>query len=95
MRQEGDIIADQAAAYLKDNADQAHMKILKQQDKTIEARAQNHIDTIKAKHKEKAKTLFVSATPSLYELDLSSKVVEQIIRPTGLLDPLTYIYPKS
>jgi excinuclease ABC subunit B len=39
--------------------------------------------------------LFVSATPATYELELSSKVVEQIIRPTWLLDPLTYIYPKS
>lgn len=25
----------------------------------------------------------------------STQVVEQIIRPTGLLDPVTYIYPKS
>lgn len=58
------------------------MKILKQQDKTIKARAQNHIDTIKAKYKKNAKTLFVSATPATYELELSSKVVEQIIRPT-------------
>ncbi|MDP2670070.1 MAG: hypothetical protein Q8O99_03655 [bacterium] len=42
-----------------------------------------------------AKTLFVSATPAQFELDLSTKVVEQIIRPTGLLDPITYVYPKS
>jgi len=31
--------------------------------------------------------IFVSATPGNYELDKSTKVVEQIIRPTGLLDP--------
>lgn len=31
--------------------------------------------------------LFVSATPSEYELELSSVKAEQIIRPTGLLDP--------
>lgn len=31
--------------------------------------------------------VYVSATPSKYELDTSAKVVEQIIRPTGLLDP--------
>ena len=95
LRQKDDMITDQAAAYLKDNANQTHMQILKQHDKTIEARAQNHIDTIKEKHKPAAKTLFVSATPATYELELSSKVVEQIIRPTWLLDPLTYIYPKS
>lgn len=31
--------------------------------------------------------LFVSATPSVYEREHSQQVVEQIIRPTGLLDP--------
>lgn len=31
--------------------------------------------------------IFVSATPGSYELEHSSQVVEQIIRPTGLLDP--------
>lgn len=35
-----------------------------------------------------AKFLFVSATPSDTELELSSTVAEQIIRPTGLLDPI-------
>lgn len=44
---------------------------------------------------ENAKTIFLSATPSAYELDLSDQVAEQIIRPTGLLDPITYVYPKS
>ena len=32
--------------------------------------------------------LFVSATPNELELELSSAVAEQIIRPTGLLDPI-------
>ena len=31
--------------------------------------------------------IFVSATPSQYELKNSSQVVEQLIRPTGLIDP--------
>ena len=31
--------------------------------------------------------IFVSATPGKYEIEKSTKVVEQIIRPTGLLDP--------
>ncbi len=38
-------------------------------------------------------TVFVSATPSNYELDLSINVTEQIIRPTGLLDPTIEIRP--
>ncbi len=33
-------------------------------------------------------TIFVSATPGPYELKHSTQVVEQIIRPTGLLDPI-------
>jgi len=28
-------------------------------------------------------------------LEISDKIVEQLIRPTGLLDPITYVYPKS
>lgn len=33
------------------------------------------------------KVIFVSATPGPYELEVTEKVVEQIIRPTGLIDP--------
>ncbi|SMC08374.1 excinuclease ABC subunit UvrB [Nitratiruptor tergarcus] len=39
--------------------------------------------------------LFVSATPGELELELSSVVAEQIIRPTGLLDPLIALAPSS
>ncbi len=38
-------------------------------------------------------TVFVSATPGPYELEHSSKVVEQVIRPTGLLDPTIELKP--
>ena len=37
--------------------------------------------------------IFVSATPGAYELERCPKPVEQIIRPTGLLDPLVEIRP--
>lgn len=37
--------------------------------------------------------VFVSATPAQYELDHSNNIAEQIIRPTGLLDPLIEIRP--
>ena len=37
--------------------------------------------------------IFVSATPADYELERSSQVVEQIIRPTGLVDPEVEIRP--
>ena len=38
-------------------------------------------------------TVFVSATPGPYELEHGSKVVEQVIRPTGLLDPTIELKP--
>ncbi|MCD6494845.1 excinuclease ABC subunit UvrB [Candidatus Bipolaricaulota bacterium] len=37
--------------------------------------------------------IFTSATPGPYELSHSSRVVEQIIRPTGLVDPELAIHP--
>jgi excinuclease ABC subunit B len=37
--------------------------------------------------------VFVSATPADYELNLSENVAEQIIRPTGLLDPEIQVLP--
>ena len=38
-------------------------------------------------------TIFLSATPGDYELEVSSNVVEQIVRPTGLVDPLVEVRP--
>jgi excinuclease ABC subunit B len=38
-------------------------------------------------------TIFVSATPSDYELNQSGAIVEQIVRPTGLLDPMIIVRP--
>ena len=38
-------------------------------------------------------TVFVSATPGAYEREHSSRTVEQIIRPTGLIDPLISVRP--
>ncbi len=37
--------------------------------------------------------VFVSATPGDYELSISNQIVEQIIRPTGLVDPLCELRP--
>lgn len=38
-------------------------------------------------------TIFVSATPSKYEKEHSSTIVEQVVRPTGLVDPQVEIRP--
>ncbi|MFI5048162.1 MAG: helicase-related protein, partial [Acidimicrobiia bacterium] len=37
--------------------------------------------------------IFLSATPSPYELEVSTQVVEQIVRPTGLIDPEVLVRP--
>jgi excinuclease ABC subunit B len=39
--------------------------------------------------------IFVSATPSRYEEANAGQVVEQVVRPTGLLDPIIEIHPAS
>jgi excinuclease ABC subunit B len=41
--------------------------------------------------KKSGQTLFVSATPAKYELECSREIAEQVIRPTGLLDPIIEI----
>jgi excinuclease ABC subunit B len=38
-------------------------------------------------------TIFVSATPGPYEMAKSEKIVQQIIRPTGILDPQVFVRP--
>ncbi|UZX15862.1 excinuclease ABC subunit UvrB [Thermus sp. PS18] len=40
-----------------------------------------------------SQVVFVSATPGPFELQHSGRIVEQIIRPTGLLDPLVVVKP--
>src|SRR4029079_1176445 len=37
--------------------------------------------------------VYVSATPGPHEMSVSSQVVEQVIRPTGLLDPVIDVRP--
>ena len=40
-------------------------------------------------------TIYVSATPGPYELDKSTAIIEQVIRPTGLIDPIIEVRPSS
>ena len=55
------------------------------------------MDSIPMKFEEWEKispaTIFVSATPAQYELEKSEQVVEQVVRPTGLVDPILEIRP--
>lgn len=41
----------------------------------------------------KPSTIYVSATPALYELEKAQNIVEQVVRPTGLIDPVLEIRP--
>ncbi|MCC6563845.1 excinuclease ABC subunit UvrB [Candidatus Uhrbacteria bacterium] len=43
--------------------------------------------------KKMKQVIFVSATPSKYEMEHSAQIVEQIIRPTGLVDPEIIVMP--
>jgi excinuclease ABC subunit B len=43
----------------------------------------------------KFQTIYVSATPGPYELDKSEDIIEQLIRPTGLVDPVIDVRPSS
>ncbi|PZP54919.1 MAG: excinuclease ABC subunit B, partial [Azospira oryzae] len=40
-------------------------------------------------------TIFVSATPAEYERKRSAQIVEQVVRPTGLVDPVVEVRPAS
>ncbi len=43
--------------------------------------------------KQVKQAVYISATPAAYELEQAEQVVEQIIRPTGLLDPMVEVRP--
>jgi hypothetical protein len=75
-----------------DDASETYREIVK---KTVKARGENQLSVLLQKQKKDSKTIFLSATPADYELELADQIVEQIIRPTGLLDPITYVYPKT
>lgn len=40
-------------------------------------------------------TIYVSATPGPYEMQHSGKIVDQVVRPTGLIDPVVEVRPAS
>ncbi|MEX1377038.1 MAG: excinuclease ABC subunit UvrB [Eubacteriales bacterium] len=44
-------------------------------------------------NKKIGQTIFISATPAKYEMERAGQIVEQIIRPTGLIDPEVIVKP--
>lgn len=51
--------------------------------------------TFKEFQKKVRQVIYVSATPARYELERCQQVVEQIIRPTGLVDPQVIVRPTT
>jgi excinuclease ABC subunit B len=79
-------------------AEKAKAKLKAKKEEKFLSKFSNDINispALLSKIKKSSKTIFVSATPADYEMENGQVLAEQIIRPTGLLDPITYIYPKS
>ncbi len=47
------------------------------------------------KYLENRPSIFVSATPGDYEKQVSAKIVEQLVRPTGIVDPMVEVRPEK
>ena len=76
------------------NGDQARKKVLIDHGFRLPSAADNRpLKDIEFWNKAK-QTVFISATPGDWELSQSTKnIVEQVIRPTGVLDPLVEVRP--
>ena len=75
------------------NGDKARKNSLVEYGFRLEAARDNRPLKFDEFEKKLRQTIYVSATPGKYELDRAGQVVEQVIRPTGLLDPKIEIRP--
>lgn len=75
------------------NGDKARKASLVDYGFRLEAAKDNRPLKFDEFQKKLRQTIYVSATPGPYELDKASQVVEQVIRPTGLLDPEIEVRP--
>ncbi|HQL20864.1 MAG TPA: excinuclease ABC subunit UvrB [Opitutaceae bacterium] len=69
------------------NGDRARKQVLVDFGFRLPSALDNRPQTFDEFRRITGQTLFVSATPAPYELGVSAVVAEQLIRPTGLLDP--------
>ena len=77
------------------NGDRARKQVLVDYGFRLPTALDNRPLNFEEFEKKLNQAIFVSATPGDYELENSSKITEQIIRPTGLLDPIIDIRPVS
>ena len=75
------------------NGDKARKASLVEYGFRLSAAKDNRPLTFEEFNSKLGQVMYVSATPSQYELSRAGQVVEQILRPTGLLDPLIEIRP--
>ncbi|WP_353854475.1 excinuclease ABC subunit UvrB [Bacillus sp. Bos-x628] len=75
------------------NGDQARKQVLVDHGFRLPSALDNRPLTFDEFEKHINHIVYVSATPGPYELEKTPEVVEQIIRPTGLLDPMIEVRP--
>ena len=77
------------------NGDRARKQVLVDYGFRLPTALDNRPLNFEEFEKKLNQAIFVSATPGDFELEHSTKITEQIIRPTGLLDPIIDIRPVS
>lgn len=75
------------------NGDRARKEVLVEHGFRLPSALDNRPLTFTEFERHVNKVIYVSATPAAYELSRSPKPVEQVIRPTGLLDPVIEVRP--
>lgn len=75
------------------NGDRARKEVLVEHGFRMPSALDNRPLTFTEFEKHVNKVVYVSATPAQYELSRSPKPVEQVIRPTGLIDPEIEVRP--
>lgn len=75
------------------NGDQARKKVLVDHGFRLPSAMDNRPLTFEEFEKKTSQLVYVSATPGPYEIEHTPEMIEQIIRPTGLLDPEIDIRP--
>ncbi|PAE09081.1 excinuclease ABC subunit B [Terribacillus saccharophilus] len=75
------------------NGDQARKKVLVDHGFRLPSAMDNRPLTFQEFEKKTEQLVYVSATPGPYEIEHTPEMIEQIIRPTGLLDPEIDIRP--
>ncbi|MFC4411504.1 excinuclease ABC subunit UvrB [Chungangia koreensis] len=75
------------------NGDQARKNVLVEHGFRLPSALDNRPLTFEEFDKHISQAVYVSATPGPYELEHTPEMVEQIIRPTGLLDPVIEVRP--